>query len=162
MSRSDDLDDIAAVIYRYSTAMDTNNWSLMDAVFTADATVDMGGYLFPKGRKQIVDTIKAAIDCCSQTHHMNTNIEVQLEGDRARVTNRFLAWHRGRAPNEHLTYLAMGTYTDDFIRTADGWRIHHRMERNPIEAWDDSRVQGSQQTFFANAMAAFAAVAKPG
>lgn len=161
MSKSDDLNDIAAVIYRYSTAMDTHNWALMDEVFIEDATVDMGGYLFPKGRREIVATIKAAIDCCSLTHHMNTNIEVVLDGDRAKVSNRFLAWHKGKGPTGQMTYLAMGTYTDDFVRTPAGWRIKHRMERNPVEVWDDSRVKGDQQTFFANAMAAFAAVAKP-
>lgn len=155
----DDLDAIAAVIYRYSTAMDERRWDLMDDVFTADATADMGGHLFPKGRTEIVGLIRAAIECCSLTHHINTNIEAAIAGDSARVTNKFIAWHQGRGKTAHLTYEARGSYTDDFVRTPDGWRIQHRMERNPIEVWG-GLPPGSQQEFFADAMPAFMAAAK--
>jgi len=159
MSQSDDRAEIAAVIYRYSAAMDTNQWQLMDYVFTEDATADMGGFLFPVGRAHIVATIRAAIECCSLTHHMNRNIDIAFDGDKARVTNRFQAWHKGKGETGNITYEALGTYTDDFVRTPAGWRIKHRMERNPIEVWGEMKP-GSQEMFFAPAMGAFAAAAK--
>jgi hypothetical protein len=43
MSNPDATSEIAAVIYRYSTAMDTRQWQLMDEVFSSDVVGDLGG-----------------------------------------------------------------------------------------------------------------------
>jgi hypothetical protein len=160
MTQDYDLLQICEVLYRYSDAMDRRDWPLMDGVFTADATAHIGGYLFPKGRDVIVATIRAAIECCSVTHHMNTNVQAQIDGDRAHVRHRFLAWHRGRGACADTTYLTLGTYTDEFVRTPEGWRIRHRQERNPVEIWGGANAPGDQQTFFAEAIAAFARVSR--
>lgn len=160
MSTADDLAEISAVIYRYSTAMDERQWQLMDDVFIEDAAVDMGGYLFPRGRAQIVHTIRAAIECCASTHHMNSNIEAGIAGDTARVTNKFRAWHRGKGTHQRVVFEALGNYSDEFVRTPAGWRIKHRTERSPIEILSDSTKFGGIESFFADAMEAFAAVSK--
>lgn len=160
MSKADDLAEISAVIYRYSTAMDERQWQLMDDVFIEDATADMGGFLFPRGRAQIVHTIRAAIECCAITHHMNSNLEARITGDTAQVTNKFRAWHRGKATHQQIVFEALGNYSDEFVRTPTGWRIQHRTERSPIEILSQSTKFGGIESFFADAMEAFAAVAK--
>lgn len=154
MSKSDDLAEISAVIARYSTAMDERQWHLMDDVFLEDATVNMNGQMFCNGRAKIVHLIRTAIECCSITHHMNSNIEVTFSGDTARVVNKFRAWHRGKGPREHLVFEALGDYTDDFVRTPHGWRIRHRAERSLID------IGASQEEFFAEAMPVFMEAAK--
>jgi len=161
VATAQDLLEISEVLYRYSDAMDRRDWALMDEVFTEDATADIAGHLFPSGRDSIVVTIRAAIECCSATHHMNTNVQAQIDGDRAHVTHRFLAWHRGRGACADTTYLTLGTYADEFVRTANAWRIRHRQERNPVEIWSDMNAPGDQQAFFAAALTAFARVARP-
>jgi ketosteroid isomerase-like protein len=155
MSNADDVVEISSVLARYSRAMDARQWHLMDDVFTDDATQEMGGLLLARGRKQIVDTIRAAIECCSHTHHMNSNIDASIDGDTAHVVSNFRAWHRGSGTRSDVTYEAMGTYTDEFVRTAAGWRIRGRIEDNPIEI-------GSADEIFADAADVLAAVSKPG
>ena len=152
MGSGDDFRQIEAVLYRYSRAMDMRQWHLMDDVFIEDATVDMGGAMFARSREQAVLLIRTAIECCSVTHHMNSNIEIDIDGDTARVTNNFRAWHRGKGQREHLVYEAMGYYADDFIHTRDGWRIRHRTERSTIEL-------GNLEEFFADALPLFAEMA---
>lgn len=148
MDNSEDLAGIAEVINRYSTSMDSRQWDLMDDVFLDNATVDMNDAMFCRGRTQILHLIRTAIECCSITHHMNSNIEAVVDGDTARVTSKFRAWHRGRGVREHLTFEALGYYHDEFLRTPEGWRIQHRAERSPIEF-------GDQLEFFAEAMGIF-------
>ena len=43
MSHVEAMSEIAVIIYRYSTAMDTRQWHLMDDFFTPDAIGDLGG-----------------------------------------------------------------------------------------------------------------------
>jgi ketosteroid isomerase-like protein len=150
MSRSDDLADIAAVIHRYSRAMDCREWQLMDEVFVAEATATFNDTTRLRGRAQIVGLIRAAIECCRITHHMNTNIEITIDGDTARVRNLFRAWHRGSGARSDVTFEALGSYEDEFVRTATGWRILHRAERSPIEFGDGAAL-------FGEAIAAFLA-----
>ena len=145
-------DEIAAVIYRYSTAMDTRDWSLMNDVFIPDAIGDMGG-LICNGRADTVTFIRTAIECCSSTHHMNSNIEAEIKGDTARVSNKFSAWHVGKDKTRDTIFLALGTYTDDFVRTPAGWRIQRRAERMTMEAWLDASRPGKMEEFFAAAFA---------
>lgn len=150
MSDAPTLADIAAVIYRYSTAMDTRQWHLMDDVFAPDAVCDMGGMIC-NGRQDIVRFIKAAIECCAGTHHLNTNIEADISGDTARVTNKFSAWHRGKDAHKDTLFLALGTYEDEFVRATTGWRIQRRTERTQLEAWLDASNSGNMAEFFAAA-----------
>jgi ketosteroid isomerase-like protein len=157
MSHIEAVGEITAIIYRYSTAMDTRQWQLMDEVFTADAVGDMGG-LICNGRTEAVTFIRTAIECCAKTHHMNSNIETVVTGDTARVHSKFSAWHRGKNGTKDSVLLALGTYTDDFVRTSAGWRIKRRAEQPQMEVWIDASRPGNMSEFFG---AAFALAASP-
>ena len=50
-------------------------------------------------------------------------------------------------------FLALGTYTDDFVRTGQGWRIARREERTQIEVWLDGSRKRDLTEFFAAAFA---------
>jgi hypothetical protein len=134
---ADDLAAISQVLYRYSHAMDTGNWALMDDVFLPEALIVLGDMQF-RDRSSGVAAIRAFIECCSQTHHMNSNIVAEINGDHGQVRNYFRAWHRGRDARAAEILEAMGTYDDDFRRTADGWRILKRVEASPIMLGDMS------------------------
>jgi 3-phenylpropionate/cinnamic acid dioxygenase small subunit len=63
------------------------------------------------------------------TQHLMSNIEVQLDGDRANVRT-MVTNPQGAATREgplHFFYVG-GRYDDDFVRTADGWKIARRVE----------------------------------
>ena len=111
----------------------------------------MGG-LVVSGREKIVGFIRAAIECCSKAHHMNTNIEVAaVAGNRVRVHSKFSAWHVGRKQHGDTMLQVLGTYTDEFVHTADGWRIQQRTERTHIELWSELSNKTTMAEFFADA-----------
>ena len=161
MTHSEDLAAIAAVIHRYSRAMDCREWQLMEQVFVEDATATFNDTTFLRGRAQVVGLIRAAIECCSITHHMNTNIEAVIEGDTARVRNLFRAWHRGAAERTHISFEALGSYEDEFVRTRAGWRIRHRAERSPIEFGDGAALFGEAIQSFLESWSGAALAANP-
>jgi SnoaL-like domain len=136
-SAADDLAAIGQVIYRYSHAMDTKNWALMDSVFLPDAQIVLGDMVFAD-RARGVAAIRAFIECCSLTHHMNSNITATITADRAHVRNYFRASHKGVGPQAEQVLEAMGTYDDEFVRTSEGWRIARRVEASPIMLGDMS------------------------
>ena len=135
MARSaDDVVAITAVLSRYSMAMDLRRWELMDEVFTADGELFFNELrLQPSARG--VALIRASIECCSYTHHSNTTVMVDVDGDRASVVTNVRAWHRG-GPNDDKVMEAIGRYYDDFVRTPSGWRIARRHEEIPVMTGD--------------------------
>jgi len=130
-NRPGDIAAIAAVIHRYSQAMDYRDWALMDDVFLPDAEIAMGEVRF-FGRAAGVEAIRACIECCSVTHHMNSNIVAAFDGDTAVVRNQFRAWHRGIGEKADQVFEGMGSYADRFVKTPVGWRIALREEQCPV------------------------------
>jgi hypothetical protein len=131
---ADDVMTITAVLSRYSMAMDLRQWDLMDQVFTPDGEIFFNDLrLQPSARG--VALIRASIECCSYTHHANTTVMVDVDGDRAKVVTNVRAWHRG-GPNDDKEMEAIGRYFDDFVRTPSGWRISCRHEVIPVMTGD--------------------------
>jgi hypothetical protein len=131
---ADDVVAINAVLSRYSMAMDLRRWELMDDVFTPDGELFFNDVrLQPSARG--VALIRASIECCSYTHHSNTTVMVEVDGDRASVVTNVRAWHRG-GPNDDKVMEAIGRYYDDFVRTPAGWRIARRHEEIPVMTGD--------------------------
>jgi 3-phenylpropionate/cinnamic acid dioxygenase small subunit len=126
-----DRAEIQDVLVRYGWAIDTKDWELLDTCFTDDAEVDYSSN--PGGKKgpykQIRSWLEKMISAFPVTQHLMSNMEVQLSGDtataRTMVTNP-----QGAATREgplHFFYVG-GRYDDQFVRTADGWRIKLRVE----------------------------------
>ena len=131
---ADDVIAITGVLSRYSMAMDLRQWELMDQVFTPDGEVFFNDLrLQPSARG--VALIRASIECCSYTHHANTTVMVDVDGDRAKAVTNVRAWHRG-GPNDDKEMEAIGRYFDDFVRTPSGWRISCRHEVIPVMTGD--------------------------
>lgn len=149
-SYAEDLAALSIPIYRYSLAMDQKRWEVMDEVFTEDVTAAMGDHIEMVGRTTLVDSIAAAIDCCSATHHMNSNILAEVDGDMAEVTWRVRAWHQSKDAADCILEV-VGYYDASFIRTPDGWRACR---------WAEQTVPVGPEPpdFFAGAAEAWAAI----
>jgi len=126
-----DRAEIQDVIVRYGWAIDTKDWDLLDTCFTADAEVDYSSN--PGGKKgpytQIRSWLEKMISAFPVTQHLMSNIAVELDGDRA-TTRTMVTNPQGAATREgplHFFYVG-GRYDDDFVRTADGWKIARRVE----------------------------------
>lgn len=133
-SVTDDVVAIGAVLSRYSMAMDLRRWELMEEVFTPDAEIFFNDLRLQPSARGIAK-IRGAIECCSYTHHSNTTVMIDVDGDKAAVVTNFQAWHRG-GPNDDKVMVATGRYIDEFVRTPSGWRIASRREDAPIVTGD--------------------------
>lgn len=118
------------LLIRYTRAIDTKDWNLLDTCFVPDADVDYtatGGIAgkYPEVRAWLAK----ALSPFPITAHYITNSIVVLDGDRA--TARTLVFNPMffANPDGSLHDFTVGaTYVDELVWTADGWRIARRSE----------------------------------
>ncbi|HEY2773150.1 MAG TPA: nuclear transport factor 2 family protein [Candidatus Binatia bacterium] len=120
--------EIEDLLVRYSTALDTKNYDLLDDVFTPDG---IGDYTAGGGFKGTVPELKqwltVALGIFTVVQHLVTNVAVEISGDEATSTC-YLFNPLGYPAGEGLeTMRAGGIYRDRLVRTAAGWRIRERV-----------------------------------
>ena len=129
---------IQDLLVRYTRAIDTKDWNLLDTCFLPDADVDYtatGGVAgkYPEVRAWLAK----ALTPFPITVHYITNSQVELDGDRARVRTLVQNPMFFANPDGSLHDFTVGaTYVDELVWTADGWRIAKRSE-------DAGYMQGS-------------------
>ena len=114
---------------RYSRAIDTGEWDLLDAIFTPDALLD---YTSSGGMRGTFPEIKAwlatALPVFAMRQHFVTNREITITGDTA-TSHSYLYNPMGvRRTDGGLDLFFTGAiYRDHWTRTRDGWRITERV-----------------------------------
>jgi SnoaL-like domain len=120
--------EIQQLLIDYSTAIDKRQFDDLDRVFTPDAYIDyraMGGVdgRFPEVKAwlaQVLPNFPAYA-------HMLGNFDVRIEGDTA--SSRTICFNPMVLGGEQNQILYCGLwYEDEFIRTAEGWRMSSRIE----------------------------------
>jgi len=121
--------EIRELLYRYSRAVDTKDWTLLTSVFTADAHLDYTSVQGPAGgRDEVVAWLERGLTLVPMSQHFITNIEIELDGDRARV--RAMFYNPMQLPGlADLSYCG-GLYRHDVVRTPEGWRSERLVEDN--------------------------------
>jgi hypothetical protein len=118
------------LLVRYTRAIDTKDWSLLDSCFLPDADVDYtatGGVAgkYPEVRAWLAK----ALAPFPITVHYVTNSQVELSGDRAKARTLVYNPMFFGNPDGSLHEFTVGaTYVDELVWTADGWRIARRSE----------------------------------
>jgi 3-phenylpropionate/cinnamic acid dioxygenase small subunit len=120
-----DREQISDVLIRYATGIDTKNWPLFRSCFTDDVCADYGDI----GAWNTIDGITEYMTVTHQdmpdTLHMITNIAIELDGDHASAVSYVHAVLV--VSDDPPSWVdAVGHYSDDFVRTHDGWRIRER------------------------------------
>ncbi len=126
------------LLVRYCRAIDTLDWTLLDRVFTPDATIDYtssGGIAgaYPAVRAWLQQVLPGF----PMRQHLIANEEVSIDGDRA--TSRaylFNPMARADADGGSKLFFVGGAYVDELVRTPQGWRIRRRVEQ---QSWVDVR-----------------------
>nr|WP_269781707.1 nuclear transport factor 2 family protein [Nocardia bovistercoris] len=122
--------EIQDLMVRYSHAVDTGQWDLLDEVFTPDAHVDysaMGGSAgdlatTKKFLAEVMPTFPAF-------QHLVTNSSITVAGDTA--TARTICHNPMLTPGRDgaSTLMLCGLwYLDTFVRVDGAWRIARRVE----------------------------------
>ena len=122
-----EIDDL---LTRYATALDTKDWDLYAACFTADAFID---YTAAGGIRGALPDVKAwlaeVMVRFPMTQHLVANRTVVVAGDSA-TCRSYLFNPMGLADEKYgrVLFFEGGYYNDKLVRTAAGWRIAQRIE----------------------------------
>lgn len=112
---------IANLKARYCRLLDTKDWEGWGQLFTEDFHQDVsgsGGGVF-EGRDAAVAATRESIETAKTAHQVHFP-EIEIDGDAATAIwplHDRLIWEDGRS----LT--AYGHYHENYVRTADGWRM---------------------------------------
>jgi ketosteroid isomerase-like protein len=123
--------DITQLCYRYGTALDTRNWSLLRTCFTDDAVTAYEGLGEFEGYPAIEKVCQAAVGPLDRSHHLIGNVSVEVDGDTATAQCYLHAQHVKTGTSGGDLHVIAGRYTDRLVRTDGGWRFVHRS----LETW---------------------------
>jgi len=117
---------IPQLIYRYARALDRLDAALLDAVFTADADIDMGA-IYRGPPAGFVGVMTGFMGSMTATRHEIGNILIDIDdtgdGRRAGVEGYVTAWHRLDADGKTQELIVRARYLATAARTPAGWRI---------------------------------------
>lgn len=120
--------EIQQLMIDYSNAIDQKQFDNLDRVFTPDAYIDYrvtGGIdgRFP----EVKAWLKEVLPNFPAYYHMLGNFDVRIDGDTA--SSRTICFNPMVFNVEEKQILFVGIwYVDEFIRTAEGWRMSKRVE----------------------------------
>lgn len=121
-----DKAQIAEVLVRCATGIDTKDWPLFRACWTDEVDVDygdLGTYTDADAYAALVEQIHGGM---GPTYHRLSNIAVDVDGDRASARSYVHAVLQGAPGDDNSWIEALGHYDDELVRTADGWRLTKR------------------------------------
>lgn len=121
-----DRQEITEICYRYGLALDSRDWAALAALFTADADAYYLDMPPARGYQAIEDTCRTALTPLSATQHLISNVVVRLDGDQAECTCYLQAQHVRSGTPDGDNFIIAGRYSDQLVRTPDGWRIRQR------------------------------------
>jgi 3-phenylpropionate/cinnamic acid dioxygenase small subunit len=121
--------EIQELLARYARGVDSKDWELWKSVFTPDATLDYSSAGAAVGpRDEVAAWLERGLAVVPMTQHYITNIEIDLDGDRAKV--RAMFYNPMQLPGmADLSYCG-GYYHHDVVRTPEGWRSERLVEEN--------------------------------
>jgi 3-phenylpropionate/cinnamic acid dioxygenase small subunit len=141
---ADDTLEITQLLYRYARAIDGRDWKALERVFTPDARIH---YAVERGAeltfRELGPWLAQALAIFKATQHVITNPLVELAGDTARCTSYLTGTHvQVRRDGTEALTTEGSTYTDELVRTPEGWRIRARkLER----IWVDGAYLGPDE-----------------
>jgi len=126
MGAYEDRADIIDVTHNYCWALDRNQWHELDDVFLPEATGVLGSHQCAN-RDEIKQVCSNALGKLDDSQHIVATHQIELDGDTATSRCYLHAQHIRKVPEGGSLYVVAGRYEDDLVRTADGWRIKHRI-----------------------------------
>ena len=121
--------EIHEQLARYARGVDEHDWDLYRSVFTDDAFIDYSSAGAIAGsREEVVAFLAEGFATIPWAQHYITNVEIELDGDRARV--RAMFYNPMQLPGVDGSSACGGYYFHDFVRTAGGWKSQRLVEQN--------------------------------
>ena len=124
--------EIQQLLVDYSTAIDNRRFDDLDRVFTPDAHIDyteLGGIAgtYPDVKAWLAEVLPNF----PAYFHMLGNFDIRIDGDIA--NSRTILFNPMKLGDDDQIMFCGLWYDDEFIRTADGWRMTRRVETKCIQ-----------------------------
>lgn len=123
--------EIEDLLADYADAIDRGDMDALDRIFTPDAFIDYSAMGGAKGSyPEVKQFLQQSLRGFANTQHLIGNYQIRLAGDRA--SGKIMCFNpmelKGREQNLPVFFLGLW-YLDEYVRTADGWRISQRVEQ---------------------------------
>ncbi|KUH80173.1 MULTISPECIES: nuclear transport factor 2 family protein [unclassified Mycobacterium] len=122
----DDKAQIAEVLIRYATGIDSKDWALFRTCWTDEVDIDygdLGTFTDADAFTALMEQIHGGM---GQTYHRISNIVIDVTADRATARSYVHAVLMA-VPGDGSSWIdALGHYDDELTRAGDGWRIVKR------------------------------------
>ena len=113
--------EIQELLARYARGIDSEDWELWKSVFTENAILDYSSAGAIVGsRDEVAGFFAKAMRVTPVKQHFITNVEIELDGDRARV--RAIFFNPMQLPGQSEMSACGGRYHHDLVRTPEGWK----------------------------------------
>lgn len=120
--------EIEDLIADYADAIDRVDVDALDAIFTQDAHIDYSATGGATGSyTEVKSFLKKALPAFKSTQHLIANYQIKLDGDRA--TGKIMCFNPMELAGDVPIFFIGLWYLDEYVRTADGWRISRRVEQ---------------------------------
>ena len=123
--------EIEDLITDYAAIIDSGDVDKLDAIFTPDADIDYSAMGGAKGKyPEVKGFLRKALKGFRNTQHLISNFEIKLDGNRA--TGKIMCFNpmemeTGEKPAIPVFFIGLW-YHDEYVKTAEGWRIASRSE----------------------------------
>lgn len=128
MQQVEDELAIQRLLVDYAAYLDDRDYARYAALFTPDGEWKNGGGSH-KGQAAIRQMLEGVMGPAGApnraNYHVITNPRVDLDGDRATATSRYLFVMRG--PEGQPTPSLAGVYHDELVRQGGAWKIRRRV-----------------------------------
>jgi SnoaL-like domain len=136
-----DRDAIRRAMASYFDAVEQRDWDSVAELFVTDASLDYG----TPGVERVTENIallRAGVErLTSASTLLGMQCGVTVDGDHARSMTAALTAHSpadsGVGPSR--VRMSIVRYEDDWIRTADGWRVTRRVVHHDLKGWLELR-----------------------
>ncbi len=121
------------LLIRYTRAIDTKDFELLDTCFLPDALVDYSesaGAAAKGAYPEVRAWLQKALAPFATMMHFIGNTTIELDGDEAKSRTYVINPMGFQNPDGSLQMFTVGAhYVDKLVRTSDGWRIAERYEQ---------------------------------
>ncbi|SFO50089.1 SnoaL-like domain-containing protein [Pseudonocardia ammonioxydans] len=118
-----DRTEILELRSRYARALDEQDWDLMRTVFAEDGYADFSFGRPCEGIEEILHGCRSIMEHLDHTQHLLGNHEITVDGDRASGRHKLIGGAYLTTAAGAPSLCEHGEYVDEYVRTADGWRI---------------------------------------
>ncbi len=127
-----DRSEIETILTTFARGLDRTDENLLRSVLHPDATLDFGPGIFQGIGNDYVHWVLGVLNGVRSSHHMISNVSVELEGDTALTECYFHAHFRLDKPVGREDVFMGGRFLDRFERRPGGpggaWKIVHRKQ----------------------------------